>query len=485
MSSLILTGSADSKLIELSKYRSAHAQSIYLRMRLEIALNLLFDNQLFMPEGWALDSLPFLQVVSEVLRAARKVRNKPGSPDGIQEFDPFIMEVRGASGYLGAFHRYMCRPDTRWSGFEPLRGNTDSQAAVAEALANALQLGEKTRGEFIVAPMIEALGVEDIPEAIGEIASYFLSREPQRLRYSAPYPDAFSQRFEGLINFLDSQIPFDDQTSEIGEPLIVFAKDLRKRQIELTSSSPLMKFAEVAVDEATKDAIFHLVNFTYMSVSASAASSTVLAPPLRPDASPILRLASTLTNKVSGSSKPCGNLDFADLTAIDPQLIERLKAAPWAEIWESVIALSISQDWKSRFHGVCQEIRRGRKGVDLANTSAFAQLIGLLEKECPFFVLKVSGAERCGLQLNGAKLDIPKSALDRLIQGGAGYMLAEVAFPGGTLFGAAGVLAGTVMGDLGKAFVPEIKRLGVNPLSRDGVWSSRSTLFDAVIKPNT
>lgn len=480
---MLITGSSDSKILDLSSFNSTHAQSAYMRLRLEVAFRLLTNSQILMPEGWALDSLPFLKVANEVLRAARAVRNRSDAPDGIHEFDPFVMEVRASGGYLGALHRYMVRADTRWSGFGPLRGDLERQALIAETASNAIKSGSGFRGELLIPPMAEVLGREDVPEAMAEVASYFSRREHKRIINVEPYPDEFRQGFEKLIAFLHDQTPFDDKTAEIGEPLILFAKELRLRDVDLSSSSPLMRFAENATDEPTRDAIFHVINFVYMSVSADAVGAAVVAPPVQPEAMPIVHLADALTEKIRGSSQSCGKLDFGDVSAIHPRLLEKLGSQDWQDVWEPLIALSLSKEWRKRFGAVCEQYRRGHSGEKLATTRAVKEANDLLEKECPCLVLKESGVERLGLQLDGARLDILKGVWDRGIQSGAGYVLAEAVITGtGIIGGVAGMLGGPVVTEISKPMLPETRRFGINPFGREGFWSSRSTLFDAAVK---
>jgi hypothetical protein len=131
---LLLPDALDSKLTNLLVFGDENSNLQLLRLRLYIIMQILFHGRILVPEGWALDSLAFLWVASEVIDAVSQI-NIPA----IRNYSPFVMEVRREGNYIQILDEYMQRPNVRWSGFRPKLNKPGRCREIAKQLCPAVQ----------------------------------------------------------------------------------------------------------------------------------------------------------------------------------------------------------------------------------------------------------------------------------------------------------------------------------------------------------
>jgi hypothetical protein len=432
--------------------------------------------------------LPFLQVASEIIRAAEKIKEKRRHLD----FHPFVVERRnwdGSSGFLGTWIAYLRNNDIRWSGYDGLKDNEDGRQRFAtrlEALLDADAAFPKEDFALWMSHMLQ--GWEDVADAASDVASYFTSHNPNRMIQNNPGPNIFKQSFDTFLLHLQSERVRESGDEDV-EALADFAKEIKKANIALSSSSPVMAFADKELVGPSRDAMYYLINYSYLTVVSRAGANELSTTPLGCGAGPVHDFVHRLVTEVHGAPDYCGDIDFKCSPPADHALTERLtlqKQEDWDPLWQSVIALAVSDEWKSCFDNVRREYQRGLGGTHLANTEAYQKLNDLLEQNCPGLSIRMSGLEqigrrlvpRLGLNLSTETYQRLDDLAGRGLRAGLVGGFVEIIFPASSLLfkmlatGLGGLLKSEKAGELW----PDA--LNIDPFSQRGWFSDRTTLLD-------
>ena len=106
-----LPESADSALVSTATLESAGAGETLLRLRIETVVRLLFGEQMFIPEGWSLDSVAFLKVAHELLSAIEERRIYGSLGAAARRLSPFKIQILKDIGHLNRLNEYLARGD--------------------------------------------------------------------------------------------------------------------------------------------------------------------------------------------------------------------------------------------------------------------------------------------------------------------------------------------------------------------------------------
>jgi hypothetical protein len=437
---IVIPGSSDSKIISINDIGNSEGSEAILRLRLDFLLQILFGKRLLIPEGWSLDSVPFLVVGGEIVGALNELSRDTRFSANLNVGSPIVFENRGHSGYIETFVDYLFRGDVHWSGYTMFQDNIEFQADLANKLriADRSPRVDRDRIATIFEPYI---GSKIVSENIGLLAEYLGASSETRTIQAAPPPDVFSRKFQEVTNYLANEASWDPRHLETARPMIAFAKSLLNSGEPLTSSSPVMERAKRELEADHRAAIFRLVNFAYMHVTAySAPHASVSSAPLSLEASPQLHLADQMSRNLSVHSARMGVLDFEIGKLPDHDLISRLRQTDWHELWLSAIRLANNPHWHAAVRDVGNRYNlNGLRGKELSVSKEYCAMNRILAAETKDLVIHSIDGDRFGLSLSERWLEGISGTLGNIAKytaiGTSAAALATVWLEGNRLFG--------------------------------------------------
>ncbi|MGD1036068.1 MAG: hypothetical protein ABR878_02520 [Roseiarcus sp.] len=460
-------------------------------------MQILFGGTVFVTEGWALDSMSFLIVGSEIVKAktaaVSNVINKvPGN------YSPIIMESRREGSYIRIFHENLSRSDVRWSVFSTIL-DKDKIEYLNAAVSSILSSGTTHAAQALRDPFSIALDDERVANAIASVAEYFMAIQGRIIR-TYPQADQFHNNF---VTVLEDIIAADD-SAKIENLLRLkaskFLQNIRNQRIVFDNSSVAMKYIEENCDESLRVLLFRAVNFSYMKVSSDLAKADVTTPALTNSPSEAERLVEAAirrrTDRSILSTEQLFSIDVEDKNALINKLVNN---QDWHETWVQAIQLSYTSNWKKNIEDLREMIvKYPNVDIDrrLIESRPFSKLRNMIESNIPSLSIRQSGFDRIVFALN-RNLSISKDVTNQLMSAfysGEGFVLAsemvkiptiipqemkvQLSIPAAAIVALILYKAGPALANL----IP--KTIDLNPWSDKAfAWSHRITALDLVGKP--
>lgn len=468
-----LPEAADSRLVPLDIVDSPHGRSHRLRLRLHVAARILFNQPIFICEGWALDSTSFQIVASEVFDAIDKLSDEPNPVADFDAYAPFRIGLTAPGNYLSRFSDYLARDDCYWSGNPIFRHDPDARRKVYEGLRR-LEGNHAGDAERIGDLFQLYLDNGRVSRAIGKLSRYTI--KAPRLRLSQGTIGSTSYFQSAMPLFEDVERCMDVLGHRIWQQEILSVIEMMcKDAARMTSSSAVMASARTILSPDLYPAVEHVSRIAYMDVHSRHEGASFSAPALDGQSPELLRAVDGHV-ALRRTGLPMA-LEFNAERDEAAAMFEQLDLADdWRSMWERIIKLAHHREWTDAL----REIRSKATGQsldDLLRHGDLGKLEKMLAVHCDGLVLKRSVGERWGLgfKIRGRRL-LPKGtdrALDMVIQT-ALITLPLWFFVAPAAAGAAAV-ARAVGDRLVDKFIPDIAR----PLSRQTVASSLFRLFRA------
>lgn len=491
-----ISGATDSKLANYSDFRAPEAQERFMRTRAEIMIQILFGRSILVPEGWSIDSIAFLKIAAELLDAIERVQETSDAPEEIDEFDPFVAEIRGHGSYLAMLSSYMHRPDVRWSGFQPLRDDPHIRLDLAARLKRKLASGQLHYRHDLTDDFSAALDNDHIGKCVGKVARYFSMRKQRRLFDRKISRTSFGDEFSKITSFVASQSNFDTFSDISYEPLVEFCGEVCKHSQAFNSSSEAMLIAEQMFDgnEEAIEAIFHIINYSYLRVAAGGVESEfeMTSPPVWSFSSKKLQAANSILGRFRTKTSLVAPLDLSFDNASKPHVLTALKEADWGGLWEAVIRLALSRKWMNARLRLQEEMQSYTDSRYALNSPNYKELNRILREETPGLCFTHSGMDQIGIRLPIAleqRMESVGNALTNLASPPVLIGIAANYFAPGlsvtSILGLAAThpIAKSVFSMLAKDEWSRHKdKIDLNPFSKTGLWSSRSTFLDELVR---
>ena len=473
----VVTDACDSKLVALHDFSMGQAQVHFLRLRLQVLLRLLLGDVIVVPQGWALDSLPFIKIASELIATIKKVRADPRDVEIMPFYSPIKMECHiSETTYIGVLLRYLERDDCVWSGFPILRQEPERRAVLYNKIKNIAYAGSVYDADAFADAATSAFVRDDVPEYWSQVASYFSACPSSRI-IKIPWPrNWYTDSICNVLSHLDYIT--DDalkNTTEIQE-LRAFWRSLPHPIPEHAGVSFFVDRSRQHVSARAQDALLHISTYAQIRAAAVATHSKSSAPEVRTDLRPGTEVGDRLVRSAFSSVAYADGLFFGHNVSANSDIAKKLVSANWSSVWENAVELANDKSWKT----IVREIRNEGAGVEeVLDGPKFRQLENMLEERCPDLILRRTGAERLGLKLSKEGADRLGAVVDRVYNTAAGgavgtalTLIAQLAIPGATM-------VGTCIGLIAGAIIPESKGFGLNPFKRHGLFASRTSIFRA------
>lgn len=460
---MTLSGASDSKLVGVDDYTSVHANPAFLRYRLEVMTKILRNEDIFITEGWGLDSLVFLRIADEVITARNSLIYRNAVNVNFGDFFPVKMERRQGDhqSYLHIFLRYMERLEVRWAGYGAGQFNVDAKKKVAEALSQfTKRKKEHLSGAMLSEIMYRVLsdhkiGVDEvtrtkIARGLENVANYFLEHENYTLKDTAPDKNVFKDNIKQLLHFGARQQGDQATTEKILRPLNEFVLQVELDDIDLGSSSPIMTLAEQELPEELQKVIFYLVNYSYLQVCANGYFNeqskkpgqftplTISTPPVGSANLRYENFALDVIDKLSvvqdNRQKNYNELSrakmFFDSESYYQQKLDKqltVGGVKWDELWKNVLFLSQMREWKSLIKKLKNEEGKLDKKSDANLRKIYDQLNKMLVRNgCSEIVLTYGKSDSLRNMVNNLKF-VSNDFNFELILGGSSVILSTLA----------------------------------------------------------
>jgi hypothetical protein len=336
-----LPEAADSSLITTAELGGEPASEVLLRLRLQLLINMLLGNRVFISEGWALDSISFHIIMREVALSVRRLRDKAGRyPTALDSFSPVRIELHNGVSYLDTFIRYLRRDDCRWSGFPGLRfqEGADVRGKLVERLR---QLQGQSKRDAVAASFEEALGNRIVAEAVAETADYTSRHSTQRISEWRRPNTGFAQNIvPSLSSFADALANTDHESAR---PHLARLIDRVRAELKAgDSSSTFLALARAEVPDELMPALDYITRAAYMRLSTFGEGASFGAPLRDAASSPLLGVA----DRVMSGGTRVEALEITGREGHESRLLMKLEQLEdWSSIWDSAITLAIDPDW--------------------------------------------------------------------------------------------------------------------------------------------
>jgi hypothetical protein len=471
---LFLSDALDSKLIRVGDYHQATSEELYLRLRLQFLMLILFGRKLYVTEGWALDSVPFIKVAGEAIAAMNALRDDGHRSDALAKFSPIVMEKRRDGNFREVFQSYADRKDIRWSGFMPHSESPEAREFIAAQMRSAANMPvaiDKIFSEFVpnsyfardMAYVAEYFSRPSTPESI------------RMLRVNPP-PAAFSGSFAAFLRKAAGNARSDNP---VHAALARAAGTARAEGMSFSTSSLAMQFAGRQEDPQVRDALMRAINVAYMKVSSDAAGAQMVTP------AHLVDTVDEENDRLVVASLPDSRHDHDlffvrgyegghDLSA----KLTALGAEDWRPIWKKAILLALDEDWKQAVRSFSQVLELHGYSVAIESPS-YQRLESLLNKNIPELVISYSPAARIfgfrGSEQARKKFSNIAGATIGTFIGAIALLSLKDEIARLTLAAGAGTYA-TV--ELGKSIFKENFPDKFNLLSDKGLGAKRSSILD-------
>lgn len=491
-----ISGATDSKLANYANFRAPEAQERFMRTRAEIMIQTLFGRSILVPEGWSIDSIAFLKIATELLDAIERVQESSEAPEGIDEFDPFVAEIRGHGSYLAMLSSYMHRPDVRWSGLQPLRDDPQIRLDLAARLERKLTSGQLHYQHDLTNIFSEALDNAHIGKCVGKVARYFSIRKQRRIFDRKISRTGFRDEFSKITSFVASQSNYETFSDISHKPLVEFCAEVCKHNQAFNSSSEAMLIAEQMFDgdKESIEAIFHIINYSYLRVAAGGMGSEfeMTSPPVWSFSSEKLQAANSVLGRFRTKTSLVAPLDLSFDNASKPHVLAALREANWVELWEAVIRLALSRKWMNARLKLYEEMHGYTDARYVLNSPNYKELNRLLREETPGLCFTHSGMDQIGIRLPIAVKQrmesVGNTLRDDILPPALVGIAANYFSPGLSVTGILGLAAFNPIGK--SVFSMLVKdewlrhkdKFDLNPFSKTGPWSSRSTFLDELAR---
>jgi hypothetical protein len=489
MNAPFISDASDSKILSFDMYNEQNARPHFLRLRLHALFGILFNRPIIIPEGWALDSLTYIKVSSEIATAYEKL-NQPGilTDYPLNEFSPFVMEAKTGTQYFEILKKYAERGEgVRWGGLQPNIDKGDRRQFFSRKISEVpWEDGNRLDYENLANIYVSALGDETFARDISIVAKYH-SQKSQTLMPVNVSKNEFRLSFNNQLRGLETFCK--ENETENSRDILNHLTNIRNSGIYFQTSSEAMAFAERHdQDPLLKQTFFQLANLIYMQLSADNTASHFSVPRFtyidKNNADVISMIHnSILTNKFD-ETVPVGELSIEFGEGLSDNLKQRLlDETNWAIIWEKVIRLSHSNAWREQIKN-CSALINRHSIEDIAGNLAsivedekFTKLQDLLHEFVPELVFVRSRMGELGLALKLPKL--LQDVVEGQIEKGAGKLVENA------LVGIGGLVATTPLYMIHPAFavvstaftVPLVKQAISNVAREDGAWASKSSIF--------
>jgi hypothetical protein len=487
VSNLFLSEASDSKLIRIGDYHAPASEEIYLRLRLQSLMKILFRQKLYITEGWALDSVPFIKIAAEIISAINALYQEGNRSSGLARFSPIVMEVKREGNFLDVFQWYAKRMDTRWSGFMPHVNDIRERQSISEALLIEKRCG-KSPAEVIrtVFASLEFMPGKFFADDMACVAEYF--SQPvvpgcERMLRINPNASSFYGHFDSFLrNEASDATPLDSKRSALART----AKTALEQGRIFSTSSLAMEFADSQDDPQVRDALMRAINIVYMKVSSDAVQAQMVTPAHRTGT-----VDEEVDKMVVSSLK--GSPDHYDLLFLrgynsEHGLAEKfalLAAEDWRSIWKNTIRLALSKEWELAVNGFAQQVMRyGYRNA--IRSPCYENIETLLKKHVPELVIEYSLAARIFKYRGSESIrkkfsSIAGSAVGGTVEVAATYAIKH-SVPAAEDWGAIAFIGAYASLKVGAAILKESFPERLNFLANNSIGATRSSILDPKIR---
>ena len=468
----LLSDAMDSTLTNIETIEKA-GQIVVLRLRLHAMMQILFGRKIIVSEGWALDSMSFLKVGSEI--AAAIITAKEGFSLIPDDYSPMMMEARREGDYIDILQAYLKRGDVRWSGFLPSL-DREREKWVSKTIAESSSPDlRRIFGKALDHPVV--------PTYIAEVAQYFSVLGRKRIERARLGTRDFNNNFHSVFEKLPPRATSPNSDCDAVETLRSCYEDNFRDKEFLNSSIAMQRINDVSEGEL-HEALMRIVKFSYIRVAAKAGSAGLTTPAVAGDSSPLTWLTDSLMREEQDQLSLLPRLEFACVPDPAAPLTQKLvsEKVAWPEVWKEVHRLAHEEHWRKAVHAV--RILSGEvSSIDeLLSSREFRELKKIMADKIPHVVLVRSGLERIGLSLKGKLHDFAGYTAVSVAAGAAVHAVHLAFSPQDALQFSAIIpswLAGAIAAPANR-FLPDI--LDIDPASRNpsALFSSLVTPLDAV-----
>lgn len=459
-----VTECLDSKLIPLGCETTEEAIDCLLRLRLHFLIRILLKDTIIVPQGWALDSISFFAIGSEIQRALDELKRGKFENRPIATSAPFKMELHiPGANYTDVLASYLRRNDCHWSGLPILRDNRDARAHLLEQITQSTRTRRFDLDHFASAAK-HVLDNNTVASAWSDVMQYFLAEPTDRIIRVQWDTNYYKNNLQQGLTALDNWEGRDETTNEAVVQLRRFKTSAEKHPDLLATVSSLLSHVSTEYDESARRALQHISNFSQVHAVAQATQSSSSADSISYLSHNGVLLGDRILRESFSECRPTGLFVEQNLTGI-PQLALLLKNANWAEVWTNVLLLAQDAKWNE----IVAELKRAKASYDDKGAkAAFAKMENMLSKACPALALEMTGVERMGLKLTDAGWS---KIFGKAVAVGVGSVVATALIDVPIAAAAAAVVAGWV----GEAFLAP----RFDPF-KGGTLASRATVFRLV-----
>ena len=463
-----ISASFDSKILPISGVSTAFGQSHLMNLRLYVMFHILFGHRLIIPQGWAIDSISFIKVAAEVIHATEGICRSSKLPEGIDRFSPFAMECHTESkNYASLLSSYLKRDDCHWSGMPTIRAESDGRKEFA-ALLDRNAHSHVSKDTF-VNKSVRLLGSPMISEHWADVYNYFSMPKMDRFKKVEMPQGFYISNLRKSFSDIDNK-KYDESIS-IAD-LRSFRKYLSFNEGLPTNTSHILDKAEQEMGPEACAAIKHMSTFSQIVSAAVVTGASAGSPAFDLESPDGAALGDTLIRN-SFKASYSGEVDVFEGITLDKYLKDHLEKLEWKNIWENVVRLSLNPQWINLIQRMNIQVSSyDRKFMD---GPTYRSMENLLSNECSDLVLERSGIESIGIQFNERTYKVMESLTDSAIAGSvAGLLIYPFGFAADITAAALTALVAPHLIGIAK---PEIKRLGLNPFSRQGKFAKKISVF--------
>jgi len=466
-----ISDALDSKLVPLDIYDNDEAQLTIMRIRLNVAIRILLNSSVIVPQGWAMDSLPLFTVISEVHTAIKSLMDIKN----IDSVVPFIMECHnGNTSYHETLKAYLSRDDCHWSGLPILRAEREVREFLFTILSKSGRIDDEyIHPEIFQHHVMDCIGRQKIAKIWSDTYEYFSHPRKTKILAVDMKPYQYSKNIRLALEHLDTNLVGDSKYYDIFRELKIFNDALLQRDGGHNDTSSIMLFAEKELDSRGIQAIKHISTYAQIRAAAEATGSDSAAPAITKvnhgAAAGNILLTSAFSDVLSSQNSNFARFDM------NSDLAKKLAGIDWANVFADVIRLSLDHRWRHcvRDSQVNPTVPHGNRSKD-----NIAELEEMLKAGCPSLVLEKCAIERLTDKLWAddtyeGRVKTTNLILATLIGVGAGAIFGQI--QGLSVAVSAGIGA---CGGLAKPFGSQlVDTANINPFKRGGPFSSTSSIF--------
>jgi len=398
MDSNFVTECLDSKLIPLGSENEVEAHDCLLRLRLHFLIRILLGDTIVVPQGWALDSISFFAVGSEIKQALDILKRGNFEDRHVADSVPFKMELHlPSANYADLLRDYLNRDNCHWSGLPVFRENRDARLLLTGELAQITRNGRFDPYAFASAAE-RVLENGRVASAWSDVARYFLEKPAGRTIRTQWTVNHYEVNLRQSLTALDDWEDDDEMNTEAIGQLKHFKASVERHPHLTASVSSLLAHVATEYDVDARLAIEHFSNFSQVHSVAQVTQSDSSAGSISYLSRNGILLGDRILRASFAECRPNGLLVEQNLTN-SPELISLLKKADWIDVWKSVLLLAQNPSWKRMIAEFKSAKAVNERGLA---ESVFAKMENRLAKECPALALEISGVERIGLKLTDA-----------------------------------------------------------------------------------